>query len=189
MAAYSPQRKNKYRVSRAYNKASTEAARAGKDKYGWTDGRCLTEAQARAIADNYTKAKLAFNITIRQEIIYDRYLGETVFKNQEITLYARPDEATVDSAMIALAERTERFESGGNSSTKNEILEKKPVCIKIYLTGRSRKTDRAPIDYQERMAWLIQHYGSKNAVETATGIPRRTQTRILQGALKTDGEL
>ena len=186
--AYTPNRRTKYRITRAYNKASSAEARKGKEEYGWTDGRCLSEAQARAVAENYNRAGLAYKMTIRQKITYDRFLGATVQPNQETTLYARPENNTVDSALLALAERKERFISGGQSSTGNEITEEGPICIKIYLIGRSRKEDKAGIDYQERMAWLIQHYGSKNAVEQATGIPRRTQTRVLQDDLYTSTE-
>jgi hypothetical protein len=185
--AYTPNRRTKYRITRAYNKATSEQAREGKEKYGWTDGRCLDEARARAVADHYRKAGLAYKMTIRQKLTYDRFLGATVIPNQETTLYARPENNTVDSALLALAERKERFISGGTSSTGNEITEEGPICIKIYLVGRS-KGDKGPIDYQERMAWLIQNYGSKNAVEEATGIPRRTQTRVLQDDLYTKTE-
>jgi len=183
--SYTPNRRTKYRITRAYNKASSAEARKGKEEYGWTDGRCLTEAQARAVASNYDRAGLAYKITIRQQITYDRFLGATVVPGQQTTLYARPENNTVDSALLALAERKERFISGGNSSTGNEITEEGPVCIKIYLIGRRKD---GPIDYQERMAWLIQHYGSKSAVEQATGIPRRTQTRVLQDNLYTKTE-
>jgi hypothetical protein len=180
--AYDPTFKNKYRVSRAYNKASTEAQRKGKEEYGWTDGKCLDPSQAEAVAANYRRAGLAFKMTIKQKIQYTRFLGQTSIPGQETTLYARPAENTVPSALQALQERKERFISGGNSSTGNEITEEGDICIKIYLTGRSKDQDK--VDYQERMAWLIQHYGSKSAVEKATGIPRRTQTRILQGRLE-----
>lgn len=185
---YDPSTTTKKRISRAYNREASAEAKAGKDKYGWTDGRCLDETQARLIAENYRRAGLAFKITIHQEITYNRSLGATTLSDQETTLYARPELNTVDSALAALRERKERFISGGNSSTGNEITKEQPPCIKIYLINRSKKEDKAGIDYQERMAWLINKYGSKTAVEKATGIPRRTQTRVLQGDLRSRTE-
>ena len=139
------------------------------------------------MAANYDRAGLNYRITIRQEVVYDRYLGSTVQPNQRKILFARPPENSVASAMRSLEEKKEQFKNGGQSSTRNEITEEEEVCIRIHLSGRQagrKRAKSAPPDYQERMAWLIQHYGSKSAVEKATGIPRRTQTRVLQGRLE-----
>ena len=185
--AYDPPRRNKYRITRAYNRAASEEDKKGFQEYGSTRGDCLNEQEASVVAANYDRADLDYRITIRQKVRYDRYLGSTVQPDQEKILYARPPENTVPSAMAALAEKKEQFKNGGGSSTRNEITEEDPICIRIHLRGRkagkNKKRSEAP-DYQERMAWLIQHYGSKNAVERETGIPRRTQTRILQGRLE-----
>jgi hypothetical protein len=183
---YTPSRRNKYRVSRAYNRLATEEQKQGKDNYGSTDGRCLDPKTARNIQANYDRAGLAYRITISQKVRYDRSLGGSIIRDQETTLYARPEVQTVDGALAALTQRKERFAEGGNSSTGNDITDEEEPCIKIYLIGRSKGDDTRTkeIDYQERMAWLINHYGSKKAVERELGIPRRTQTRILQGRLE-----
>ena len=185
MAEYTPTRRNKYRISRAYGRASSEEDRKGFEDYGSTRGDCLDEKTASIVAANYDRADLNYWITIRQEITYDRYLGQTVQTGQKKILFARPPENTVGSAIQALQDAKEKFKNGGGSSTKNEITDEEPICIRIHLSGRkSGKARKGPPDYQERMAWLLQHYGSKSAVEKATGIPRRTQTRILQGRLE-----
>ena len=182
--AYDPVRRNKYRISRAYNRESSEEDRQGFEEYGSTRGECMDEKTASLVVANYARAGLSYRITIRQEITYDRYLGQTVLKDQTKVLFVRPPENTVEAAVGALDDAREAFKKGGQSSTRNEITEEEPICIRVHLSGRTsgkKRNKSAKPDYQERMAWLLQKYGSKSAVEKATGIPRRTQTRILQG--------